>query len=76
MKIKVRLMGMLKEKEPIGNELEIEAATSTINEILTRLGVDATGIHVFTVNGSLVRDKQFELGDGDDLTVFPPVGGG
>ena len=33
-------------------------------------------VHVFTVNGSLTRDKSFALTDGLELTILPPVGGG
>ena len=75
MNIKLRLMGMLKDKEPADNSLQV-ADGSTIQAVLISLDIDPESVHVFTVNGTLERDKQFQLSPDDDLTVFPPVGGG
>ena len=75
MNIKLRLMGMLKDKEPADNQLEI-SDDSTIESVLKSLEIDPEGVHVFTVNGTLERNKQLPLSADDELTVFPPVGGG
>ena len=75
MKIKIRLMGMLKEREPSDNRLEI-AEGSTIENVLTQLEIDTEGVFVFTVNGDLERDKSRVLQAEDDLTVLPPALGG
>jgi len=75
MQIRVKLMGMLKDKTPQGERLDLPEGAS-IADALARLGIDAASVQVFTVNGSLVRDKNRTLADGDELTVLPPVGGG
>ena len=75
MKIKIRLMGMLKEREPSDNRVEI-AEGSTIENVLTQLEIDTEGVFVFTVNGDLERDKSRVLQAEDDLTVLPPALGG
>lgn len=75
MKIRVKLMGMLKEKTPSDGLLEVEE-DSTIHDALETMGIEVDSVQVFTVNGSLVRDKQHVLSADDELTVLPPVGGG
>ena len=75
MKISIRLMGLLKEKEPSDNLLEVPD-NSSIDDVLSVLQADAENIHVFTVNGQLQRDKSHILKEDDELVVFPPVGGG
>lgn len=75
MKIKIRLMGMLKDREPSDNCLEI-ADDSTIEQALKQLEIDTSGVFVFTVNGDLERDKSRVLKAEDDLTVLPPAVGG
>ena len=75
MKIKIRLMGMLKDREPSDNRLEITDG-STIEQVLTQLEIDTNGVFVFTVNGDLERDKTRVLQAEDDLTVLPPALGG
>lgn len=75
MKIKLKLMGMLKEKTPENGEMEL-AQGAVINDVLENLGVPEGTVKVFTVNGDVVRDTSFPLSEGDELTVLPPVGGG
>lgn len=74
MKIQVKLMGMLKEKAP-DDGLQL-ADGASIGDALDALGIDRESVHVFTINGQLVRDKARVLADGEELTVLPPVGGG
>ena len=75
MQIKLKLMGMLRDKLPEGSVLELDDS-ATIGDALAALDIDADRVQVFTVNGSLERDKQRTLSDGDELSVIPPVGGG
>ena len=74
-KIRLRLMGMLKDNAPDGGSLELPDG-GTIRHALEALQIDADSVHVFQVNGQLERDKGRELADDDELTVLPPVGGG
>ena len=75
MKIKIRLMGMLKDREPENNHLEL-ADNSTIEQALQSLEIDTDGVFVFTVNGDLERDKTRVLQAEDELIVLPPALGG
>lgn len=73
--IRIKLMGMLQSKTPKDGVLEL-ADDSTILSVLGHLEIDPDTVHVFTVDGSLTRDKSFVLADGVELTILPPVGGG
>lgn len=75
MKIKIKLMGMLKEKTPEGGDLEL-SSHPTILGALELLGIDPESVQAFSVNGSIERDKTRELQEADELVVLPPVGGG
>jgi molybdopterin converting factor small subunit len=75
MRVRVKLMGMLKGKTPAGGELTATDA-ATIGQVLETLAIPLESVQVFTVNGTLERNKQRMLADGDELTVLPPVGGG
>ena len=75
MKIQVKLMGMLKDQTPEGGVIELPAG-ATIESALVAMDIPVDSVHVFTVNGQLIRDRGHELADGDEFTVVPPVGGG
>jgi len=68
-------MGMLKEKMPEDGKLDV-ADEATISDVLSVLEIPADSVQVFTVNGSLERDKSRVLAVDDELSVLPPVGGG
>ncbi len=75
MDIQLKLMGMLKDRTPPGGGFTIEQ-DATIEDVLKQLEIEVDSVHVFTVNGQLIRDKQHVLHENDELTVLPPVGGG
>ena len=75
MNVQIKLMGMLKDKGPPNGELPL-ADDATIEDALVAMEIPVESVHVFTVNGTLERDKKRPLADGDELTVLPPVGGG
>jgi len=75
MRIQLKLMGVLKDRTPEDGSLELTAGSS-VEDALRALAIELDRIQVFTVNGSLERDRGRVLEDGDELSVIPPVGGG
>ena len=73
--VRVKLMGTLKAKSPPGGTLEL-AAGATITDALQALNIAADSVQVFTVNGSLERNRDRVLAANDELSILPPVGGG
>ena len=73
--VRVKLMGMLKEKSPPAGQLELPEG-ATIGTVLEQLGIDRTSVQAFSVNGSIELKADRELQDNDELTALPPVGGG
>ena len=75
MRIQIKLMGMLKDRTPEGGRLDLADAAS-IHDVLNVLEIDGDTVQAFSVNGSIERDKQRTLNDGDELIILPPVSGG
>lgn len=75
MQVRVKLMGMIKEKTPPNGTLEIQEQ-ATIEDALNALRIPVDGVQVFSVNGSIQRERSYVLQADDELTVLPPVGGG
>jgi molybdopterin converting factor small subunit len=48
---------------------------ATVRDLLALLCVPAEEVKLVFANG-LSRDLEYVLSDGDDLGIFPPVGGG
>ena len=74
-RIGVKLMGMLKSKNPPDGHLEVSDDV-TIAEVLQMLEVAPDSVQVFSVNGQLERAATRKLTEGDELSIIPPVGGG
>ncbi len=75
MEIRVKLMGVLRDKTPEGGVLQM-SENGTIRDALETLEIPLEIAQTFTVNGQLSRDQSLVLSDSDELTVLPPVGGG
>ena len=75
MKVRVKLMGMLKDRSPEDGELEL-SENATIGDVLTKLEIAPESIQACSVNGSIQRDQATPLSENDELIVLPPVGGG
>lgn len=75
MNIRVKLMGMLKDRSPDDGSLEL-AADATIDDLLAALEIQSETIQAVTVNGAIERNKGRALTDNDEVVVLPPVGGG
>ncbi len=48
---------------------------ATLQDLVDLLCLPAEEVKVCFVNG-IVRDIQFSLSTGDDIGIFPPIGGG
>ncbi len=75
MQIRVKLMGMLKDRMPADGQLTLPDS-GTISDVLRMLEIPPASVQVFTVNGQLVRQATHPLSEGDELLVLPPAGGG
>lgn len=75
MQVRIKLMGVLKNRAPAGGQIEL-ADGASIQDALAQLDIPADSVQVFTINGALVRDPRRALASGDELTILPPVGGG
>ena len=73
--VRLKLMGVLKAKTPEDGQLDLEDG-ATIEDVLHALDVPVESVQIFTVNGSLERDRGRVLSDGDELSVLPPAVGG
>jgi sulfur carrier protein ThiS len=75
MRVRVKLMGVLKDKTPADGTCELPEG-ATVADFLKRMEIPSTSVQVLSVNGSFERNRERVLVDGDELTVLPPVGGG
>lgn len=80
MQIKVKLMAALRSKLPADAvkgtaAMEVEEGT-TIAGLLERLGISSGQVHLVMVNDDMETDRNRAVGEGDLITVFPPVAGG
>ena len=75
MRVKLKLMGVLKQKTPDDGAVELPDG-ATIEDALRALDIPVDSVQVFTVNGQLERDRARLLEQDDELSVLPPVGGG
>ena len=75
MEIRVKLMGILKDKSPSNGKIELPEG-GTIEDALRVVGIPVDSVQVFTVNGQVDRNRRRALTADDELTVLPPMGGG
>ena len=77
--VHVRLFATLRRHYPhvgIGEPMDVELeAGATIEQLIAQLRLPADQVKVVFVNG-IVREKKHVLNAGDEVGVFPPVGGG
>jgi sulfur-carrier protein len=79
MKIQLKLYGTLRRMSPggkAGAPLELDLPVgATIQDLIDLLEIPEDETKVAFVN-NLVRDKDYRLEPGDNVGIFPPVGGG
>lgn len=81
MEVYVKLFATLRKYGP--KELEIgESFPVTIQEgtdietLLEIVSIPATDAKIIMVNSNIMNDRNTPLNNGDQISIFPPVGGG
>jgi len=77
--VHVKLFATLRQYRPglgLGQAFPVELpAGATVGDLVQQLGLPAEEVKIVFVNG-LFRNLDHVLADGDELGIFPPVGGG
>lgn len=77
--VRVKLFATLRRHFPelgVGEAMEVQLPEgATVGDLVRHLRIPADHVKVVFVNG-IVRDETHPLADGDEVGVFPPVGGG
>ncbi len=77
--VHVKLFATLRRYSPglkIGQALPVELPDgATVGHLLQQLGLPPAEVKMVFVNG-IVRERDHPLAPGDELGIFPPVGGG
>lgn len=75
----VKLFATLRRHYPdlgIGEAMKIDLPDgATVEQLLSHLDLPKKEVKVVFVNG-IVRGRDYTLADGDEVGIFPPVGGG
>ncbi|MDY0018902.1 MAG: MoaD/ThiS family protein [Anaerolineae bacterium] len=80
MLVKAKLFATLQRYAPegitLGAPFEVTLPEeSTINDLILHLGINPNEVKVAFVEGR-ARSEVYELKPGDEVGIFPPVGGG
>jgi len=77
--VSVKLFATLRRFRPevkIGESILVELPEgATVADLIRQMDLPAEEVKIIFVN-SLFRDGEHPLADGDDLGIFPAVGGG
>ena len=79
MYVKVRLFATLRRHvadAASGNAIEVELPDgATIADLIAALELPSDEVRVIFVNGR-AREEDWQLAPGDEVGIFPPIGGG
>jgi len=75
MRVRVKLLGLLREQTPPGGELQLSDNT-TLQDALRVLAISPDQIQAIAINGRIERDLLRPLVDADEVLILPPVSGG
>ncbi|MFZ5821945.1 MAG: MoaD/ThiS family protein [Chloroflexota bacterium] len=79
MQVTVKLYATLTrygQSERAGAPFTIEMPEhATLQQLIEQLNIPAQETKVMFVNG-IIREFEFTLKDGDEVGIFPPIGGG
>lgn len=77
--VHVKLFATLRPYRPglgLGEALPVDLPEgATIDDLIQQLGLPRDEVKVVFVN-ALFREPDYVLADGDEVGIFPPVGGG
>lgn len=77
--VQVKLFATLRQFRPglgLGEAFPVELPDgATVGDLIVHLALPKEEVRLIFVNG-LFRDLDHTLADGDELGIFPPVGGG
>lgn len=77
--VHVKLFATLRRHYPhlgLGEAMPVELPDgATVGQLIEHLRLPAKEVKVVFANG-VVRGKEYTFSDGDEVGVFPPVGGG
>lgn len=77
--VEVKLFATLRRHFPeleVGEAMSVELPEdATVGQLLKELELPEEQVKVIFVNGT-VRKEDYRLSDGDEVGIFPPVGGG
>ncbi|HEY76781.1 MAG TPA: MoaD/ThiS family protein [Thermoflexia bacterium] len=77
--VRVKLFATLRRHFPelgVGEAMEVRLPEgATVGDLVRHLRIPADHVKVVFVDG-IVRDETYPLADGDEVGIFPPVGGG
>lgn len=74
MRIKVRLYASLRQDHAPEEAVEVPSGT-TVASMIEMLGLHAPTVTLIFINGRHA-DFQTEVHEGDEIALFPPIGGG
>ena len=75
MQVRVKLMGVLKQKTPDGGKLDLSEG-STLEQALLSLDISGEAVQAISINGKFERDLSRTLEANDELVILAPVSGG
>jgi molybdopterin converting factor small subunit len=79
MTVYVKLFATLRRHFPelgIGEAMAVQLpADSTVKQLLQELSLEDEHVKIIFVNG-ITRKESYRLRQGDEVGIFPPVGGG
>ena len=81
MKVRVKLFATLRDRSPerldIGEAFTIKLNTdSTVIDLLDHLNILREEAKIVMINHTTVLDFRNPLKNGDEIAIFPPIGGG
>ena len=75
MNIRIKLMGVLRDKTPPDGTLQMQGG-ATVEDVLRQLDIPTTLVQVISINGQFQRDRSHAVSPDDELLILPPVAGG